>query len=154
MIQPLRVVHRRVFVVSAFLLPTILVVGLGSRHLRPGASAHAAEGPTSAYLVRESRGLWHKTEIESKFYSESDRPQDIYLALQPEQDLNEPDLLLYWATNPPQGNVLPGEAQLVGAFTTGKAFLLPLNQERAGHLILFSLAHQAVFDTARVEKLP
>jgi hypothetical protein len=42
----------------------------------------------------------------------------------------------------------------VAAFTTGKSFLLPLEEKRAGHLVLFSPAHQTVFDTARVEKLP
>jgi hypothetical protein len=98
--------------------------------------------------------LWQKHAIQSKFYSRSDRPQDIYLLLQPEQELNEPDLLLYWVTNVPQGNVLPADAQLVAAFATGKAFLLPLEEKRAGHLVLFSPAHQTVFDTARVEKLP
>ena len=42
----------------------------------------------------------------------------------------------------------------MGAFRTGKAFLIPLNEMRAGYLVLFSSAHQSVFDTARVEKLP
>jgi hypothetical protein len=78
----------------------------------------------------------------------------VFVALQPKQELNEPDLLLYWTSEAPQGNVLPGEAQLVGAFSAGKAFLLPLNQKSAGHLVLFSPAHEAVFDAARVEKLP
>jgi hypothetical protein len=68
--------------------------------------------------------------------------------------LNEPDLLLYWATTAPQGNVLPADAQLVASFIAGKPLLLPLNGKGAGHLVLFSQAHQTVFDTARVEKLP
>ena len=105
-------------------------------------------------MVRESSTLWQKHPIQSKFYSTSDRPQDIYLVLQTAQALNEPDLLLYWVTNTPEGNVIPAGAQFVGAFTTGKAFLLPLQEKRAGHLVLFSRAHQTVFDTARVEKLP
>jgi hypothetical protein len=104
--------------------------------------------------VRESSNLWQKHAIQSKFYSRPERPQDIYLVLQPAEELNEPDLLLYWVTNAPQGNVLPADAQLVAAFTTGKAFLLPLNGKGAGDLVLFSPAHRAVFDTARVEKLP
>ena len=106
------------------------------------------------HAVGESSDLWQKHTIQSKFYSRPDRPQDIYLVLQPAQDLNEPDLLLYWATDTPKRNVLPAEAQLVGAFITGKAFLLPLEQKRAGYLVLFSPAHQTVFDTARVETLP
>jgi hypothetical protein len=105
-------------------------------------------------MVRELSNLWQKHSIQSRFYSKPDRPLDTYVVLLPAQELNEPDLLLYWATNAPQENVLPGEAQLLGTFRTGKAFLLPLNQTGAGHLVLFSPAHQAVFDTARVEKLP
>ena len=154
MIQPLRVVHRRAFVALALVLPTILLIGLGAR--RPGFAprAHPTGAPDTVSVVRESSNLWQKHAIQSKFYSRSDRPQDIYLVLQPAQELNEPDLLLYWVTNPPQGDVLPAGAQFVDAFTAGKAFLLPREEKRAGHLVLFSRAHQTVFDTARVEKLP
>ena len=154
MIQPLRVVHRRAFVALALVLPTILLIGLGARRPRLGPSTHPTDVPDTANMVKESSTLWQKHSIQSKFYSKSDRPQDIYLVLQPAQELSEPDLLLYWATNAPEGNVLPANAQFVGAFTTGKAFLLPLQEKRAGHLVLFSRAHQTVFDTARVEKLP
>ena len=154
MIQPLRAVHRRAFVALALVLPAILLIGLGARRPRLGPSAHATDVPDTGSMVRESSTLWQKHSIQSRFYSKSDRPQDIYLVLQPAQELNEPDLLLYWITDAPQGNVLPADTRLIGAFTTGKAFLLPLDEKGAGHLILFSAAHQAVFDTARVEKLP
>ena len=154
MIQPLRAVHRRTFAVLAFVLPTVLVVGLVSRRPHPGLNAHATQLPASAYLVRESNGLWQKNAIQSKFYSKLDRPQDVYVVLQPLRELNEPDLLLYWAANAPQGDSLPREAQLVGTFTTGKALLLPLNEKRDGHLLLYSLAHQSIVDSGTVEKLP
>ena len=154
MIQPLRVVHRLAFVALALVLPTILLIGLGAR--RPGFAprAHPTDVPDTGNIVRESSNLWQKHAIQSKFYSRSDRPQDIYLVLQPAQELNEPDLLLYWVTNPTQANVLPAEARFMGTFRTGKAFLIPLNEEGTGYLVLFSSAHQSVFDTARVEKLP
>ena len=42
----------------------------------------------------------------------------------------------------------------MGEFRSGKAFLIPLNERRGGYLVLFSSAHQSVFDSARVEKLP
>jgi hypothetical protein len=154
MIQPLRAVHRSAFVTLTVVLPAILLIGLGARRSSLGPTAHAADVPSSAYVDREASNLWQKHTIQSKFYSRPDRPQDIYLVLQPAQALNEPDLLLYWATDTPKGNVLPAEAQLVGAFIKGKAFLLPLEQKRAGYLVLFSPAHQTVFDTARVETLP
>ncbi len=154
MIQPLRAVHRRAFVALAVVLPAILLIGLGARRPHLGPSAHATDVPDTGNMVRESSTLWQRHSIQSRFYSKADRPLDTYVVLLPEEELNEPDLLLYWVTNAPQGNVLPGEAQLVDAFTAGKAFLLPLNEKRAGHLVLFSPAHQDVLDTARVEKLP
>jgi hypothetical protein len=154
MIQPLRVVHRRAFLALALVLPAILVVGLGSRHSHPGLRVVALQVPISAHLVRTSDGAWPKHSIRTELYSDWDRPQGILVVLQPAQELNEPDLLLYWTHDAPRGNALRGEAVLVGAFSTGKAFLLPLNEQHAGHLVLFSPAHQAVYDTARVEKLP
>jgi hypothetical protein len=114
----------------------------------------AVQVPASAHLVGTSDRLWQKHAIRTEFYGDSAHPQNIYVVLQPVQELNEPDLLLYWAVNATRGTALPGDAQLVGAFATGKAFLLPLNDKRAAHLVMFSPAHQAVFDNATVESLP
>jgi hypothetical protein len=154
MIQPLRAVHRGTFVTLALVLPAILLIGLGARRSGPGSAARAADVPGTAHVVRESNNLWQRHSIHSKFYGTPDGPQDVYLVLQPARSLNEPDLLLYWDTSAPQRNVLSGEAQLLGAFGTGKVFRLPLNEKRTGYLVLFSPAHQTVLDTAAVEKLP
>ena len=154
MIQPLRAVHRRAFVALALVLPAILLIGLGARRPLLGPSTHATDVPHTGNMVRESSTLWQKHSIQSRFYSKADRPLDTYVVLLPAEELNEPDLLLYWAGNAPQGDVLPEEAKLVGAFLTGRAYMLPLNEKRAGHLVLFSQVHQTVFDTAKVEKLP
>ncbi len=151
MIQPLRVAHRRAFVGLAVMLPAILLIGLGARSSWSGASALIADVPATANIVRESGNLWRNHTIQSTFYSRSDRPQEIDVVLQSAQDLNAPDLLLYWAANASQGNALPGGAKLLGPFKTGKAFLIPLDEKRTGYLVLFSSAHQSVFDTARVE---
>ena len=105
-------------------------------------------------MQRESSSLWQKHSIRSAFYSRPNRPQEIHVVLLTALELNEPDLLLYWAANAPRGNVLPGNSQLLGALSTGKVFLLPSNEKGAGYLVLFSPAHQTVFDTAAVEKLP
>jgi hypothetical protein len=154
MIQPLRTVHRRTFLALAFILPAILVAGLRARlpHVRP--AFRVSDLPAGAYMVRESGGLWRKHAMQSMFYSMPDRPQDIYVALRPTQELNQPDLLLYWMTREPLGNALPRDAQLVGEYAAGKAFLLPMDEKRTGYLVLFSLAHQLVVDSGTVEKLP
>ena len=144
MIQPLRTAHCRTFLALAFILPAILVVGLRARppHVRP--AFRVTDLPAGAYMVRESGGLWRKHAMQSMFYSMPERPQDIYVALRPTQEFNEPDLLLYWTASVPQGSALPWMAHLVGEYTAGKAFLLPMNEKRSGYLVLFSLAHQMV----------
>ena len=154
MIQPLRTAHRRAFVTLALVLPAILLAGIEARHPGTSLTGRAPKLPATAYLVRESNGLWTQHSIATKFYGRSDSPKDIYVVLRPMQPLNEPDLLLYWSTNTPQRNSLPSEALLVAPYVADEAFSLPLEKGRAGNLILFSLAHQIVFDSARVEKLP
>ena len=154
MIQPLRTMHRRAFVALAVVLPAILFAGIGGRHPGKSLTERAPELPATVYLVRESNGLWTQHSIDTKFYGGAGSPKDIYVVLRPMQPLNEPDLLLYWSTNTPQGKSLPSESLLVAPYSADEAFALPLEKERAGNLILFSLAHQTVFDSARVEKLP
>lgn len=153
MIQPLRIVHRRTFVVLGFVLPAILLVGLGARRPQLRPIAIAAQVPGSAQPVGKSDSLWRKYAIQTQFYRDP-RKQEVYVVLLPMQELNEPDLLLYWATHAPKEKSLPTDAQLLGSFAAGKALALPLGAERGGHLILFSLAHQAVVDDAKVENLP
>ena len=154
MIQPLRTVHRRTFVALAVILPAILVAGIEARRPSTSLTGRDPELPATAHLVRESSELWKQHPIQTKFYGRSDSPKDIYVVLRPMQPLNEPDLLLYWSTKTPQGNSLPSESLLIAPYTADEAVALPLEKGRAGNLILFSLAHQSVFDSARVEKLP
>jgi hypothetical protein len=154
MIQPLRTIHRRAFVGLAVVLPAIFLVGLGARHPRQRLSAPAAQLPDSARSLRKSDTLWQKQRIQSEFYSDSNHPGYIYVVFStvvPQEPI-EPDLLLYWSTDQPQGDSVPAQAQLLGAFVAGKVFSLPLN-ERAGYLFLFSLPHHTIFDAARVERL-
>ena len=99
MIQPLRAVHRRAFVALAVVLPAILLIGLGARRPRPGPGANATDIAATGNMVSESSNLWQKHSIRSTFYSKPNRPQDMYVVLLPAQELNEPDLLLYWASD-------------------------------------------------------
>jgi hypothetical protein len=153
MIQPLRTMHRRVFVGLALLLPAILLVGLGARFPRQRLSAPADQLPNSAHLMRKSDTLWQKHAMQSEFYSDSEHPGDIHLVLQSTQEAIEPDSLLYWSTDQPQGDSVPAHAQLLGAFIAGKVFTLPSSLGRTGYLVLFSLPHHTVLDVARVEPL-
>ena len=152
MIQPRRAVHRRAFVALAFVLPAVLLAGLGGRRSARPSRAQVAQLTSSGHLVRKADTLWQKHAIQTEFYS--NRSGKIQVVMHPAQELNEPDLLLYWSVEQPTGDSLPAAAQLLGPLVAGGAFALPLNDERAGYLVLSSLPHQSLFDTAKVEKLP
>jgi len=150
MIQPLRTVHRFAFVALAFVLPVVIVAGLAAR--RPRLVSASQQLSASAQLVRESGTLWQKHAMRTEFYSDSERSGEVDVVVIAAEELNEPDLLLYWSMDPPSGDSLPAGARLVGPFIAGKPLPLPLRL-RGGYLVLFSLPHQTVFDTAKVEEL-
>lgn len=153
--QPLRTVHRRAFLGLAFVLPALLITGLAARRPQVAASSgHISQLPASAQLIRKSDTLWQKHEIHTMFYSSADAPRILYVVLHPVQSVDEPDPLLYWSFTAPVANDLSPHAQLMGAFAPDKTRALQLDEQRAGFLILYSAAHQAVIDFARVEKLP
>jgi hypothetical protein len=154
MIQPLRTVHRGAFIALAFVLPAVLVAGLGARRPRVPSRVQGIELPGSAYLVKTSDALWQRHSIEMNFYRASNSPGEILVALRPRQALNNPDLLLYWSIDQPTDASLPSSSQLLGSLTATKVFTLPLNTGGGGYLVLFSLPHQNLFDYARVGKLP
>ena len=155
MIQPLRTVHRRAFFGLAVVLPAILWAGLAARpRPAPLASAEASHLPPSAYLRKRSDRLWHMHPIHSEFYANPNNSHEVYAVFHSEQDLNDPDLLLYWCDKDSLGSTLPSLARLLGAFGLKRAFALPLEAEHGGQLILYSLPNTAIIDTATLENLP
>lgn len=151
MIQPLRTAHRSAFVALALLLPTILIVGLGARTTQK-----------TVVQVAQPKNLaptaWHNHTMRSEYGRDSNAPQNAYVILSPEREMNEPDLLVYWATEPVKGNSLPSQAELLGSFAAGKRLALPPKQNSGSlvlySLVLYSLAHRAVLDYATVERVP
>lgn len=153
MIQPLRAVHRKAFVVLAIALPAVFWIGLRARELPLGQSSAIVAMPSSTYLLRQSDRLWGKHIIQSKFYGDSANGDDVEVVLLPPLEMDDPDLLLYWT-----GDLRPAADisgwKLLGTFAAGRVFSLPLDAKRGGHLALYSLAHREFVDSALVEKLP
>jgi hypothetical protein len=153
MIQSLRTAHRQVFSVLAVGLPVILWVGLRAREVPLHKSSSIVEMPSSMYLLRQSDRLWGKHIIQSKFYGDSANGEKVEAVFLPPEELNDPDLLLYW-TGDLRSAADVSQWKLLGSFTAGRAFSLPLDAKRGGHLALYSLAHNEFVDSALVEKLP
>jgi hypothetical protein len=154
MIQPLRNVHRRGFVALAFILPAVLAAGLGARRPSQPSRAHIPQLPSSARLLKQSDTLWQRHAIATEFFTDTNDPEKMQVVLHLSQDPNEPDLLLYWSMDQPSGDSLPTGAQLLGSYMADNDYSLPANVGKGGYLLLYSLAHQSLYDFAAVEKRP
>lgn len=147
MIQPLRVAHRRTFLALAFVLPLVLLVGLGARRQ---SSPNSAELPAPFHLVKSKGEFWKKPGLQAALYTNTEDPSQIYLAV-PAVELTDPDVLLYWS-HQDGSNSLSADAQLLGPLAPGHPFPLDSNL-KSGYLVLYSLAHQKVVGVANLEKM-
>ncbi|MCI0352765.1 MAG: hypothetical protein L0Z53_25365 [Acidobacteriales bacterium] len=148
MIQPLRNYHRFIFEVLGLLLPLIFLAGLA---VRPsGTKSVSAASLPAGQKIAETAGGWKNYSITTRLYAGS----AVLLQLQPASNLNEPDLLLYWSTEPapPASDVLKN-ATLLGAFEGNRLYRLPPDAKR-GSLLLYSLAHQQLVDSAALDTRP
>jgi hypothetical protein len=151
MIQPLRTVHRRVTMALALVLPAVLVVGLMAR--RPATHAGANIKNSEAWqAIRQSDDLWTKHKIHSVFLQDTSDPSVVQVVLEPPEGLSVPDLLVYWSPELSSKDDLPIHAVLLGPFENSTPLHLQESNAR-GFLILYSIAHQSVVDTASLESV-
>lgn len=154
MIQLLRTAHRRAFVGLALVLPVILVLGLAARRPQAAGIGSAMLIPANLAVIKQSDRIWRGHAIATEFLRDSNDPAAMYVGLSPEEELNEPDLLLYWTESDIAGEALPADAQLLGAFMPGKLYALERNEDRTGRLVLYSGAHHVIVDVSLRETLP
>ena len=150
MIQPLRTVHRHVFIALAALLPTILAAALTGRHQFPTTRPATFSIPQDTIRLKQASATWNKSSFDTEFYSEPKNPSEVLTALKTRRNLDSPDLLLYWSeadANSPDLNA----ARLLGTFVAGKSYKLPA--ANGGTLVLYSLAHREIVDSARIKGL-
>jgi hypothetical protein len=151
MIQPLRTVHRHVFIALAALLPIIVAAPLIARHQFPTARPATFSIPQDAIRLKQASATWNKGSFDTEFYSEPKNPSQVLAALKTRRNLDSPDLLLYWSEADANSADL-NAARLLGSFVAGKSYPVP-TRPNGGTLILYSLAHREILDSARIEGL-
>jgi hypothetical protein len=149
MIQPLRTAHRRIFMVLAVLLPAIIVLGLSERHVLVKAKGSSIS--PDAMRMSAASAVWEKNTLTTEFFSDPSNRDTVHLFLKSVHELRDPDLLLYWTAEARDQDL--SHARLLGTFVGGRAYSLTREQHR-GYLILYSLAHNAIVDRAKIERLP
>ena len=151
MIQPLRTVHRHAFIALAALLPIILAAALIARHRIPAVRPAIFIIPQDAFRLSQASATWNKNSFDTEFYSEPKNPSGVLAVLKVRRNLDAPDLLLYWSQSDANSAGL-NDARLLGSFVAGKSYSLPAGTG-GGTLVLYSLAHRQIVDSARIEGL-
>jgi hypothetical protein len=150
MIHPLRQLHRRTFLAFGLILPAALVIGLA---VRPPASFNTGALPPTA-SVWQRADLFAKAPVQVRLLSAPGQTGDAALVLSAVKDFLKPDLLVYWVAGQPAiTDTLPGDAVLLGPFSSP---MLPLPAEavrRSGVLVLYSLADNEITDVSRPVQL-
>lgn len=152
MIQPLRSVHRRMFIVLAGVLPVILWAGLKVRHRVPLPKPDTLTTNQGSKRLNQVTVVWTKNTFDTKLDSAPADPGFVHITLKPLRDLDEPDLLLYWTSPAASDSRDLTAAHLLGPFSPGKSYSLPSGTQQVS-LVLYSLAHGEIVDSARIEGL-
>lgn len=144
MIAPLRRRHRTLFVVLSLAVPALFLVALAHRppapqvpELPPEFASGGAEAGERLELFAGYAAL------------RTVNGGGAHLTLEALEPLRRPGVLAYVSTDAPTDQ-LPTDAHLLGPVTWGQArtFTLPPAAVHGGHLVLYSLPHQEIVDTA------
>jgi hypothetical protein len=130
MIQPLRRVHARTFLVLGIVLPILFVAGVRSRPTSPTspvAQAHTSSAPSARTTTTDG------TRVTARVFRE-DTNTAVEITSTPE--LLAPDVLVYASPSESKGEV-PADAVLLGTFVSGKTYRLPSANSR--FVLLYSV---------------
>jgi len=141
------------FIVLAAVLPVILGAGLKARPHVPHAEPETLTTSQISNRLNQATAVWAKKTFDTQFYSEPTNPRTVQIILKPLRGSDEPDLLLYWTSKAGADSPELTRAHLLGSFRVGRSYSLPTGTEHVS-LVLYSLAHREIVDTAKVEVLP
>jgi hypothetical protein len=133
----------------AILLPAIIAGGLSERHTLVSAKASSTFKGTTR--LSAALAVWQKNTATTEFSSNPTSPDSVRLVLKPVKELHDPDLLLYRTAEAGSSDL--SQARLLGTFAGGRVYSLTREEYRGG-LVLYSLAHSAIVDRAKIEGLP
>ena len=151
MIRALRVRHRITFAVLALALPLGLAAALSSRQQVPRLNAHHngnVAQPDMHASVRDSIVGFDGIVLSLRTWNENGLRT---LEIRPQRDLEQPDVLVYWADSTKTSG-LPEPSVLLGALagTQPRRFTLP-REVHGGRLYLYSLGHQELIGSLEFE---
>lgn len=145
MIRPLRDWHRRIVFALAGVLPLTFVAGLLARKAPAARNSSVVWTAGSAIRWKSAAPIRLGTADVRARRSEDGK----WLEFLGGGELLEPDVLVYSSASALAGNTLPPDARLLGSFAARR-----MRTDAAGHVVIYSLAHQNIIGGLRLGDLP
>jgi hypothetical protein len=153
MIQPLRKIHRAVFLILGIVLPVLFISGLVARHapLSPGdRTRDALEGSNvsgGTKFVMNAGSTMHKVRLIENTMSGIDREFELI----PDSEFLAPDVFLYWSLTNKESS-LDADAKLLGKLGPGERYRIPAGV--GGYFVLYSVAQHRVLGSIPIGARP
>ena len=155
MIRPLRQRHRRTMIALGVFLPIAFALGIAARKPVPSMDslpANLVALPQKFAATEWARAdLFVKSPIQVRLLREQASASRFAVEFSAPTDFVKPDLMVYWeAGDSKVTDTLLDNAQLLGAFSSSSALVLPADSEaKNGRLVLYSLADNEVVEVSK-----
>jgi hypothetical protein len=146
-IQPLRTLHRRAAYTLAVALPAVFIAGLAARK-----GPAPPNGAAMWRLTPPAEVSWRPAAVVRLASTQATvrRSDDSkWIEIRTPQPL-APDVLVYWSPAGAPGSELPPGSRLLGTLAEGPV----ATPASAGYALLYSLPHQNIIGSIRLEGLP
>jgi hypothetical protein len=153
MIQPLRKIHRTVFLILGIVLPVLFISGLVARDAplspsdrtkREALERSNVTGGTD--FVMNGGSTRHKVRLIESMMSGSDREFELL----PDSEFLAPDVFVYWSLTRKDSSI-GADAKLLGKFGPRERYRIPAV---GGYFILFSVAQNQVLGSIPIGAKP
>ena len=153
MIQPLRKMHRAVFLVLGIVLPVLFISGLAARHAPLSASARAEDGFERKNVIAGTDFMMnggstkHMVRLIENTISGSDRE----FQLIPDSEFLAPDVFIYWSLTKTESSI-GADAKLLGKFGPRERYRIPAGV--GSYFVLYSVAQNRVLASIPIGAKP
>lgn len=158
MIRPLRQRHRRIVIVLGVFIPVAFAVGMVVRKPVPGPislpAGLASPAEPSATVEWDRADLFARSPVRVRLLRSQARSSGLFVEFSAGKEFIKPDLIVYWAAGDTAiADTLPGNAILLGSFTSAPLRLPEAAANSNGRLVLYSLADNEIVDVSKQVRL-
>ena len=153
MIQPLRKVHRAVFLILGIVLPVLFLSGLAARHAPLPSIPRTEDRLERSNVTGGTEFVMNSgsTELKVRLIENAISGTIREFGLIPDSEFVAPDVFVYWSLTKTESSI-GADAKLLGKFGSCEQYRIPTGQ--GGYFVLYSVAQNQVLGSIAVGAKP